>query len=317
MALKKVSVSEIENVAEEKAFGVELQQGTVAVRFGKRTLGIRRTLDDVQTKQAAAPFDADRRYLSARKRLVDTNHKAWRKVTHLMYGATQYWGLMTVAYPIKGIRLLNRNDVDEFEKRMGVFAADLDAACKELQEVYGSIREVARKGLGDLYNVHDYPESVVGEFGIEWDYPSVSPPEYLKQLNPALYQRECERVAKRFDEAVEMAEAMFATQLQDLVDRLIERLQPAEAGKKRVLKEALVDGFQDFIVRFKQLNIGSNAQLDSVVSTCEQLMAGVDVKALRKDGEKRNQMAEALSAVKATLDTLVVDQPERAFAFDE
>ena len=129
--------------------------------------------------------------------------------------------------------------------------------------------------------------------------------------------RECERVAKRFDEAVEMAEAMFATQLQDLVDRLIERLQPAEAGKKRVLKEALVDGFQDFIVRFKQLNIGSNAQLDSVVSTCEQLMAGVDVKALRKDGEKRNQMAEALSAVKATLDTLVVDQPERAFAFDE
>jgi hypothetical protein len=115
-----------------------------------------------------------------------------------------------------------------------------------------------------------------------------------------------------------MAEAMFAAELQDLVARLVERLQPQEeGGKARVLKDALVDNLQEFIGRFKKMNIGSNAQLESMVTTCEQLISGVDIKSLRKDNDLRGQVSEALGAVKVALDTMVVDAPERAFAFDE
>jgi hypothetical protein len=302
----------------DKAFGVELQKGTVALRVSKRAWYIRRSLNAVQTKQAAAPFDADGEYLSASKKLIDTKSPTWRAVMAVQRNVDMYWRAMTVPYPIKGIRLLNRDSIDEFEGRMNVFASELVAACQEFQDEYKNVREEARERLGDLYNAGDYPESIVGEFAIDWDYPSVEPPEYLKQLNPALYAREQQRIAARFDEAVEMAEAMFAAELQDLVARLVERLQPQEeGGKARVLKDALVDNLQEFIGRFKKMNIGSNAQLESMVTTCEQLISGVDIKSLRKDNDLRGQVSEALGAVKVALDTMVVDAPERAFAFDE
>ena len=40
-----------------------------------------------------------------------------------------------------------------------------------------------------------------------WHFPSVEPPDYLQRLNPEVYQRECQRVQARFDEAVQLAEA--------------------------------------------------------------------------------------------------------------
>ena len=44
-------------------------------------------------------------------------------------------------------------------------------------------------------------------FAIDFDFPSIQPPDYLQQLNPQLYEEECRRVQSRFDEAVK---AFFA-----------------------------------------------------------------------------------------------------------
>ena len=43
-----------------------------------------------------------------------------------------------------------------------------------------------RRRLGDLFNPNDYPPSLRGLFGIDWDYPNVEAPDYLMQLNPAM-----------------------------------------------------------------------------------------------------------------------------------
>ena len=44
-------------------------------------------------------------------------------------------------------------------------------------------------------------------FSIDWDFPSVEPPDYLQQLNPQLYEQECDWVQQRFDEAVRLTPA--------------------------------------------------------------------------------------------------------------
>ena len=41
---------------------------------------------------------------------------------------------------------------------------------------------VARQRLGSLYNSNDYPDSLVGLFSIEFDFPSVEPPAYYNSL---------------------------------------------------------------------------------------------------------------------------------------
>jgi len=58
-------------------------------------------------------------------------------------------------------------------------------------------------------------ESVKLVFGVE-------PPDYLQQLNPELYQQECQRVQQRFDEAVRLAEEAFTAELAKLVSHLTE-----------------------------------------------------------------------------------------------
>ena len=54
---------------------------------------------------------------------------------------------------------------------------------------------------------------MLGLFQLEYDFPSVEPPDYLRQLSPALYEQEKARVAGRFDVAVRLAEEAFTNEL--------------------------------------------------------------------------------------------------------
>jgi hypothetical protein len=100
----------------------------------------------------------------------------------------------------------------------------LTEAVAELDRRYDELRQAARRRLGDLFDAADYPVSLIGLFAIEHDYPSVEPPDYLRQLSPELYEQECRRVQARFDEAVQLAEQAFLEELSKLVSHLGERL---------------------------------------------------------------------------------------------
>ena len=55
---------------------------------------------------------------------------------------------------------------------------------------YGELKAAARRRLGQLFDPADYPRALHGLFGVDWDFPSVEPPDYLLQLSPALYEQE-------------------------------------------------------------------------------------------------------------------------------
>jgi len=107
---------------------------------------------------------------------------------------------------------------------MREFGEELDEAVQRLDEHYAELKGAARERLGSLYDRGDYPDSLVGMFAIEHDFPSAEPPNYLRQLNPELYEEECRRVQARFDEAVRLAEAAFTSELARIVSHLTERL---------------------------------------------------------------------------------------------
>src|SRR5262249_4261071 len=120
----------------------------------------------------------------------------------------------------------------------------------------------ARESLARLYNATDYPESLIGLFDVNWEFPSVEPPAYLERLSPELYRKESERVAARFDEAVGLAEEAFLAELDRLVTHLTERLSGQEDGKPKVFRDSAIENLTEFFSRFRRLNIRSNEQLD-------------------------------------------------------
>ena len=218
----------------------------------------------------------------------------FKAVTGVKNRLVSYWKSMSLPYPEAGIRLIRQDKIDGFDVQMNDFRDELGEAVIRLDEHYAELKAVARNRLGSLYDPHDYPESLRGMFHVSWDFPSVEPPDYLQQLNPDLFRQECERVAARFDEAVQLAESAFTEELHQLVAHLNERLTGQTDGKPKVFRDSAVNNLTEFFDRFRSLNVRSNEQLDSLVSQCQQVVHGVQPQKLRDNGGLRQTSCHAV-----------------------
>jgi len=288
-----------------------LRSGFAAVRVSFTWMGVRKSLNSEQKAQAAEGFGAEGAYLSAGKKLLDTKHPAVRRVTAVRGRVLSFWRGTSLPYPEPGVRLIRREDVAGFDARMGELREELDGAVGELNEVFAELKAAARQRLGRLFNTADYPHSLRGLFAVEWDFPSVEPPDYLRRLNPELYEQERQRMAARFDEAARLAEEAFIQEFSRLVSHLSERLAGGVDGRKKVFRDSAVANLGEFFSRFKNLSVGSNAELERLVESARQAVAGVRPQAVRDSDALRNEIATKLSTVRSVLDGMLVDQPRR------
>jgi hypothetical protein len=288
-----------------------LRAAMAACRVSLRWFGVRKTLNAEQKAQAADTFGADDRFLSAGKRLLDTSHPAYKRVTAVRGKLVQYWKSSSVPYPEPGVRLIRQDRIAEFDARMQEFRADLAEAVGRLDARYSELKAAARQRLGSLFNPNDYPDSLGDLFAVSWDFPSVEPPEYLRQLNPELYQQECQRVQERFSEAVRLAEEAFIAELARLVSHLTERLSGTEDGRPKIFRDSAVENLTEFFGRFRELNVRSNEQLDRLVADCQRIIRGIGPQDLRDSRAIRQHVATEMSRVQSVLDGLLVDRPRR------
>ena len=288
-----------------------LRATMAAVRVAFTWFGVRKSLSPQQKAVAAESFGAEGEYLSAGKKLLNTSHPAFKAVTAIRGRAISYWKGISLPYPEPGIRLVRQDDLAAFTVQMVTTKDELEDAVAQLDLRFAELKAAARGRLGRLFNPADYPECLRGLFQIDWDYPSVEPPDYLRQFSPALFAEEQARVAARFDEAVRLAEEAFTSELGKLVSHLTERLTGQEDGKPKVFRDSAVENLAEFFSRFKQLNIGSNQQLDELVEGAQRILRGVEPQELRDNTALRQHVASRLSAVQTLTDAMMVDRPRR------
>ena len=288
-----------------------LRMTAAAVRVMFTWLGIRRSLSPEQKSQAADTFGAERTYLSAGKKLLDTSHPAFKAVTGVRTQIQAYWRSVSLPFPEPGIRLIRQEAVEGFTAQLTALRRELFDAVLQLEQHYDELKAAAQRRLGSLYHPGDYPATLRGWFDVNWDFPSVEPPDYLRRLAPQLYAAEAARVSARFDEAVQLAEQAFTEELAKLVSHLTERLSGAEDGKPKIFRDSAVENLREFFDRFRSLNIRSSEQLDALVSDARRIVSGVEPQALRDSAGLRQEIATRLSTVQASLDGLLVERPRR------
>ena len=214
-----------------------LRVSSAAVRVSFIWLGVRKTLTPSQKTQAAETFGAESDFLSARKKLLDTTHSAYKDVTAIRGRVGAFWKALTLPYPDPGIRLIRQEQIDTFNQQMATFRQELTDAVTRLDEHYAELKSAARRRLGNLYDPLDYPPTLRGLFDLAWEFPNVQPPDYLMQINPAIYDQEKARIAARFEEAVRLAEQAFVSEFAGLVSHLCERLSTQGDGEKKVFRD--------------------------------------------------------------------------------
>jgi hypothetical protein len=195
---------------------------------------------------------------------------------------------------------------------MEEYRNELAEAVANLDRHYGELKQAASERLGRLFNPADYPETLVGLFDVSWDFPSVEPPDYLRELNPALYEAERARVAARFNEAVQLAESAFLEEFSKLVSHLTDRIGGvSEDGKPKVFRDSAIGNLSEFFERFKSLNVGSNDQLEELVAKAQRAVRGIGASELRDSSELRARVASELSRVQSAMDGMIVERPRR------
>ena len=304
--LRDATASQLSSSAADR-----LRMTMAAVRLSFTWFGTRRSLSQEQREQAADTFGAEGNYLSAAKKLLDTHHPAFKAVTAVRGRAISFWRGISLPYPEPGIRLIRQTDMSIFDVQMTTIKAELEEALTQLNEHYGELKSAARERLGRLFNAGDYPESLLGLFSLEHDFPSVEAPQYLRQLSPELYRQEQQRVAARFEEAVRLAEEGFLQEFGKLVSHLSERLQGSDDGKPKVFRDSAVENLGEFFARFRSLDIGSHEQLDALVEQAQRAVRGLEPQQLRNSQQLREQVALQLSAVQTAMSNLMVERPRR------
>ena len=274
-------------------------------------LGTRKSLSNDQRQQAADQFGAEQKFISAGKKLIDTSHPAMLAVNQLRRQITEYWKGCSLPFPEPGIRLVRQADLEQLNGQMELFKQQLAVAVSHLQAAFDEIKDQARERLGSLYCESDYPASFLGLFEVTWDFPNVEPPDYLRRLQPEIYEQECSRIRTQFEEAVQLAEQSFVEELSALVSHLSERLSGNDDGKPKVFRDSAIENLTEFFERFKRLNVSSSSELDELVERARGVVSGVHPHTLRNDQTIRQQVASQLSGVQSVLDGLMVDRPRR------
>jgi hypothetical protein len=130
-------------------------------------MGTRKSLSPEQRAEAAQPFDAEGQYLSVGKKLLDTRHLAFKTVTAVKTRIANTWKSMSLPFPEPGVRLIRRDEIEEFVSLMEGYRNELVDAVANLDRHYGELKVTAAERLGRLFNPGDYPESLIGLFDVQ------------------------------------------------------------------------------------------------------------------------------------------------------
>ena len=284
------------------------RENTVACRLKRGSFTVNRKFTGDQVAKVADSFNAKSEVVSANKKLIDSKHPKVKAVTVVLAKAYRLWkNVFTTPYPDAGIRLLKRDRMEEFESDMRECQAELEVAKTELDEAYAEVIAKAEVDLQDLFNRSEYPASLSAAYSIEWEYPSVEPPNWMKEVHPEAYAAQVRIINARFEDAVTQTETLFAEEFAKVVEHLAERLgKDEETGEFHSIQTSNIDNVKKFIEKFREMNFGGNTSMAELIDQAEKLIDGKTTKSLKKNNEERLSMQESFEKLRDEMDGKIV-----------
>ena len=303
----------------DKDLASQLREATVGVVLRISNVGGWRKLSADQKHKTAETFEASERAVRGGRRIFKTDHPAWRKITSVIGLARVLWKDATVPYPEDGVRVINRERVQEFNRSMEGVIDQLSNAVAAIDAVYHA--EVVPQSKADLGKLADgvvYPDTLVGEWAIDWEFRQMEPPDYLKRLSPKIWEAQNARIQARFDEAVGLLEDELSSRFAELVANLVEQLTPRPDGeRKKKFYVSNIVNLQEWFDRFRALNLHSNAELDALVDQAKAALEGRDPASVKKNASEQSDLRSEFAAIKVVLDKMMIDAGQREIDLDE
>lgn len=225
-------------------------------------------------------------------------------------------GGQPVRFLRRGLYLYSLAKVEWAEAKIAEAQAEIDAQLAVLESEWADIIESERKRLEPLglFDQSDYPSiaRIREATRIKFTWARFSAPTGdLKGLPADLIRREREKAAAMWTDIADEIRVAHRQMMNDFVDGLLDTLRPGEDGKTRILRQARIERFAEFLRDFPLQNVTRDTELADLAEKARGLLRGVDAEVLRSEPKASRRVEEGLTSIQMELKALVVDAPRR------
>jgi hypothetical protein len=299
----------------------DLPKGSIVDRSVCLSLELRRLGTRRRVASDAVQTDADPEMISVSKEILES--EVLDKIKSLDGEIRDYVNRRTVpgmSLFRAGCYLVRTEIVAEIDAKLERYAERRQELVDLFMEEYEDRmsrdeceRDEARR-LGSLYDATDYKsaEKVRRTFSMETRYIAFSTPDKLASISSDIYQREQDKGIRAIHDATVEITNIIRAEFAELVDHAVDKLTVAPGEKPKVFRDSLIGNIESFLDTFADRNLADDADLADLVARARSLVR--DPKDLRDIPSLRASVAESFTAIKATLDTMIVDKPARKIA---
>ena len=287
----------------------------VALVFSVHSWGNRKKADKEEMTT-----EADKAMLHLTKQLIDSiEYKAIRT----FLGMVKAWVIRrsVPSFFKDGIYYFSANAdvVREVEEYLAVKALELKPFIEEMIVTYPQRIEDAEKRLkrGRQFKRSDYPTAEYLRrafyFESEWIFFDVP-----KSLPEDVYQTAVAKKMKGLDEMAESIAMCLREAFRGLIAHARERLTPGPGGKKKIIRDSVLENVNDFIDTFSSRNLVGDMDLANLVQKAQAVLRDVDsADVLRDDKDMAKYVQKQFKEIETSLDGMIVERPRRKFDFSE
>ena len=238
-----------------------------------------------EISEAAEAMNADREVISARKKVLDIHHPAWKGVVGIRTQVRNWWDHNTLPYVFSGVRLLRIQNLPEMMTELATYTAELAVAVQALDAALPDLVERARDRMGRLFDPTVYPASFKGMFGFEFRERSIEPPSYLRHTNAEEYKRQLARSLEDIGASMKKFEAQCWNRLSDLTARL--QQMTSEGG---AVYGSTLSNFQKLFDQVATLNFEGTQCFQEALGEAREILDGVTPEELRASQGLRQEV---------------------------
>ena len=242
-------------------------------------------------------------YLSGGKSLV--NPEAFKEIRAVVTKAKAYVKALGLPFPIDGIHFVPKQLIVDIDEYMTGCKQEFEEAVRLFTLKFEDLKWDARKYLGSHYDPKDYEIDLEKKFSFSWQFVILGAPDQ-GVLPVELYKQEVQKFKNLMQEASEMAVDALRVEFSDLVTHMVERLTPSEDGKKKVIKDSVVENIYSFFDLFEKRNIFQDETLKEIVQQAKAVIGGVKPEDLRVDESLRTALRDEMEQVKRNIDEAIV-----------
>lgn len=234
------------------------------------------------------------------KRLLSVS--ATKGIESVISAARDYHRFNTLPWLDDGVRMLPASKYMDYAARLREFQDEFDKEVRDFVKSYPKHIESARKELGKLFNIADYPavNVITGMYRLQTiilpfpDKDDFRVDKSQVDLNAVQADME-ERMKQVWSDAMKDVAGRIA----EVVGRMSERLKaykPAEGKKAKAegtFRDSLVENVRDLVAVLPSLNMAGDKKLAKLTDRMNKELCKLDADDLRTDDVARAKVAKS------------------------